>query len=98
MAAAIVKSLHGGITAAQARAIVRAIEIEVAGTRQDVERSRRTDALCQDPCNKMSAIRIELTGEIRRCFGSIGRQFIAATVAQTVLVVGYAYLFMTTIH
>ena len=41
---------------------------------------------------------IELKDEIRRCFGSIGRQFIAATAAQTVLVVGYAYLFVTTMH
>ena len=87
---------------AQARAIVRAIEIEIDGakdtlaTKQDIhvlrgEMSQVRSELRQE----MTELRGELKAEIHGSASSITRQMYAALLGQMAVLLGFAYFFAT---
>ena len=87
---------------AQARAIVRAIEIEIGGakdtlaTKQDIhvlrgELSQQRSELRQE----MAELRGELKAEIHGSASSVTRQMYAALLGQMAVLLGFAYFFAT---
>ena len=94
---------------AQARAIVRAIELEIAGAkdtlatkhdvlalRHDVEMSR-VDVRREmaELRGEMAALRGELTAEIHASASSVTRQLYLAVLGQMAGMLGFAYFFST---
>ena len=90
------------VAPAQARAIVRAIEIEIAGTK-DVLATKADVALLR---HEMSELRLEvkgdllrletkLEGKINEVASSITRQMYTAILGQMAVLLGFAYFFAT---
>jgi hypothetical protein len=87
---------------AQARAIVRAIEIEIGGakdtlaTKQDLHVLRGEMAqLRSDLRQEMAELRGELKAEIHGSASSVTRQMYAALLGQMAVLLGFAYFFAT---
>jgi hypothetical protein len=87
---------------AQARAIVRAIEIEIDGakdtlaTKQDIQVLRgETSQLRSDLRQEMAELRGELKAEIHGSASSVTRQMYAALLGQMAVLLGFAYFFAT---
>jgi hypothetical protein len=87
---------------AQARAIVRAIEIEIDGakdtlaTKQDIQVLRgETSLLRSDLRQEMAELRGELKAEIHGSASSVTRQMYAALLGQMAVLLGFAYFFAT---
>jgi hypothetical protein len=87
---------------AQARAIVRAIEIEIDGakdtlaTKQDIQVLRgETSQLRSDLRQEMAGLRGELKAEIHGSASSVTRQMYAALLGQMAVLLGFAYFFAT---
>jgi hypothetical protein len=80
---------------AQARAIVRAIEIEIAGARDTLATKNEILLLRQGLHQEMSELRSELKIEIHGSASSITRQMYVALLGQMAVLLGIAYFFVT---
>ena len=87
---------------AQARAIVRAIEIEIAGakdtlaTKHDIVLLRQEmSELRAELRGEMSELRGELKAEIHGSASGVTRQMYGAMLGQMALLLGIAYFFVT---
>lgn len=76
---------------AQARAIVRAIEIEIAGAKDTLATKHDIMLLRQE----MSELRGELKAEIHGSVSGVTRQMYGALLGQMALLLGIAYFFVT---
>jgi hypothetical protein len=86
----------------QARAIVRAIEIELAGAKDTLATKHDLLLLRQDFRSQISELRIELKsdlakleGKIHESASGITRQMYAAVLGQMAVLLGFAYFFAT---
>ena len=94
MQAESLKVLEGAeITPAQTRAIVRAIEIELARPKDTLATNIREDLAGLR--TSMAEWRAELRGEIHAAVGSATRQMYMALLVQTWVLLGYACFFAT---
>lgn len=81
------------VPSAQARAIVRAIEIEIAGAKDTL--ATKHDVLMLH--HEMAEIRGELKSEIHASASNITRQMYASMLGQMAVLLGIAYFFVTNI-
>ena len=92
------------LPAPQARAIVQAIEIEIAGARDTLATKQDTLLLRQDTAElghdlrqEMSKLELKIEGvrsEIHASASSISRQMYAALLGQMAVLLGIAYFFV----
>jgi hypothetical protein len=94
------------IPPAQARAIVRAIEIEIDGAKDTLATKHDLMLLRQDLRGEISDLRIELKSDIAKLEGKleakmheiasgIARQMYTAVLGQMAVLLGFAYFFAT---
>jgi hypothetical protein len=94
------------LSSGQARAIVRAIEIEIAGARDTLATKHDILVLRQEMRQEISDVRSglgqemaelrgELKGEIHASASSITRQMYASLLGQMAVLLGIAYFFVT---
>jgi hypothetical protein len=97
------------VAPAQARAIVRAIEIEIAGAKDTLATKHDVLALKQDfqalrgemselaatLRGEMAAMRGELIAEIHKSVSGVTRQMYLAILGQMAVMLGFAYFFAT---
>ncbi len=97
------------VAPAQARAIVRAIEIEIAGAKNTLATKHDVLALKQDfqalrgemselaatLRGEMAAMRGELIAEIHKSVSGVTRQMHLAILGQMAVMLGFAYFFAT---
>jgi hypothetical protein len=83
------------VAPAQARAIVRAIEIELAGAKDTLATKHDVLLLRQELRQEMAEMRGELRAEIHASASSITRQMYAALLGQMAVLLGFAYFFAT---
>ena len=79
------------VAPAQARAIVRASEIELVGAKDTLATKQDVMLLRQE----MSNMRGELRAEIHGSASSVARQMYAALLGQMAVLLGFAYFFAT---
>ena len=79
------------VAPAQARAIVRAIEIELSGAKDTLATKHDVLLLRQE----MAEMRGELRAEIHASASSITRQMYGALLGQMAVLLGFAYFFAT---
>jgi hypothetical protein len=85
------------VAPAQARAIVRAIEIEIAGLRGEMANLATKHELTkqgEDLRNEIANLRSEL-GNLRKEVGGVTRQMYVALLGQTTVMLGLFYFFLT---
>ncbi len=89
------------VAPAQARAIVRAIEIEIAGAKRAELRGEMSSMTAQ-LCGEMAQLKRELCDEVAEQFGKLradiaglARHMFVALTAQTVVLLGSFYFFFT---
>jgi hypothetical protein len=80
---------------AQARAIVRAIEIEIGGAKDTLATKHDLRELRSDLRQEMAELRGELKAEIHGSASSVTRQMYAALLGQMAVLLGFAYFFAT---
>ena len=80
---------------AQARAIVRAIEIELGGAQETLATKTDLQLMVQEFRREMAEIRGELRAEIQASASSIVRQMYGALLGQMAVLLGFAYFFAT---
>jgi hypothetical protein len=87
---------------AQARAIVRAIEIEIGGAKDTLATKHDLLLLGSDVRREMSELRQEMSelrgelkAEIHGSASSVARQMYAALLGQLAVLLGFAYFFAT---
>jgi len=81
----------------QARAIVQAIEIEIAGARDTLATKQDVVQLRQDMSDMRRGLEIKLEGvrtEIHASASSISRQMYAALLGQMAVLLGVGYFFV----
>ncbi len=81
----------------QARAIVQAIEIEIAGARDTLATKQDVVQLRQEMSDMRHGLEIKLEGvrtEIHASASSISRQMYAALLGQMAVLLGVAYFFV----
>jgi hypothetical protein len=94
------------VVPAQARAIVRAIEIEIAGAKDTLATKQDLLLLRQDLRAEISALRIEVKSDLAKLEGKlegmihgtasgITRQMYTAVLGQMAVLLGFAYFFAT---
>jgi hypothetical protein len=83
------------VAPAQARAFVRAIEIELAGAKDTLATKHDVLLLRQELRQEMAEMRGELRAEIHASASSITRQMYAALLGQMAVLLGFAYFFAT---
>jgi hypothetical protein len=93
---------NASVAPAQARAIVRAIEIEIAGakdtlaTKHDVLALRHDfDVLRADLCSEMAKLGGELHAEIHRAVSGATRQMYMALLGHMAMTLGFIYFLNT---
>ena len=90
----------------QARAIVRAIEIEIAGAKDTLATKHDLALLRQDLRDEIAELRVEIKGDmatletrleskIHESTSSILRQMYMAVLGQMAVLLGFAYFFAT---
>jgi hypothetical protein len=86
----------------QARAIVRAIEIEIAGAKDTLATKHdlltlenRLDSRISGLRTEMAQQGAELRAELHRSIGGVTRQMYMAIVGQMAVLLGFAYFFAT---
>ena len=90
----------------QARAIVRAIEIEIAGAKDTLATKNDLVLLRQDLRNEISDLRVELKSDLAKLeatleskihgsASSLARQMYTAVLGQMAVLLGFAYFFAT---
>jgi hypothetical protein len=85
------------LPAPQARAIVQAIEIEIAGARDTLATKQDVVQLRQEMSDMRHGLEIRLEGvrsEIHASASSISRQMYAALLGQMAVLLGIAYFFV----
>lgn len=82
---------NADVPSSQARAIVRAIEIEIAGARDTLATKHDILMLRQE----MAELRGDLKAEIHASASSIARQMYASLLGQMAVLLGVAYFFVT---
>jgi FtsZ-binding cell division protein ZapB len=80
---------------AQARAIVRAIEIEIEGAKDTLATKHDLHELRSDLRQEMAELRGELKAEIHGSASSVTRQMYAALLGHMAVLLGFAYFFAT---
>jgi hypothetical protein len=83
------------IAPAQARAIVRAIEIELAGAKETLATKSDLRSLAQELRQEMAELRGELRAEIHASASSTVRQMYGALLGQMAVLLGFTYFFTT---
>jgi hypothetical protein len=83
------------VAPAQARAIVRAIEIEIAGTKDTLATKQDLQVLRQELRQDMAELRGELKAEIHATVSGVTRQMYLAVLGQMTVLLGFAYFFAT---
>jgi hypothetical protein len=83
------------VAPAQARAIVRAIEIELAGAKEMLATKSDLKSLGQELRQEMAEMRGELRAEIHAGASSIVRQMYGALLGQMAVLLGFAHFFAT---
>jgi len=79
------------VAPAQARAIVRAIEIEIAGAKDTLATKHDVLSLRQE----LFEVRGELKAEIHASASGVTRQMYVAVLGQMAVLLGFAYFFAT---
>ena len=86
----------------QARAIVRAIEIEIAGAKDTLATKHdlltlesRLDSRINGLRTEMAQQGAELRAELHRSIGGVTRQMYVAILGQMAVLLGFAYFFAT---
>ena len=79
------------VAPAQARAIVRAIEIEIAGASDTLATKQDILMLRHD----MAELRGEIKAEIHTSVSGVARQMYVAVLGQMAVLLGFAYFFST---
>ena len=92
------------VPSGQARAIVRAIEIELAGAKDTLATKHDVLVLRQEISDvrsglrqEMAELRGELKAEIHASASSLARQMYASLLGQMAVLLGIAYFFVTNI-
>jgi hypothetical protein len=92
------------VPSGQARAIVRAIEIEIAGAKDTLATKHDILVLRQEISDvrsglrqEMAELRGELKAEIHASASSLARQMYASLLGQMAVLLGIAYFFVTNI-
>ena len=80
---------------AQARAIVRAIEIELGGAKDTLATKHDLQLFGARLREETGALRGELKAEIHGSASSVTRQMYAALLGQMAVLLGFAYFFAT---
>jgi len=87
---------------AQARAFIRAIEIEIAGAKDTLATKHDLMLLRQDLRNEIAELRIEFKGDmakleskIHESASGITRQLYTAMLGQMAVLLGFTYFFAT---
>jgi hypothetical protein len=83
------------VAPAQARAIVRAIEIEIAGAKDTLATKRDLDVLAADLRSEMAKLGGELHAEIHRAIGGATRQMYMALLGHMAMTLGFIYFLNT---
>ena len=83
------------VAPAQARAIVRAIEIELGSAKDTLATKQDVLLLRQELRDEMSQMRGDLRAEIHVSASSIVRQMYGALLGQMAVLLGFAYFFAT---
>jgi hypothetical protein len=83
------------VAPAQARAIVRAIEIELRSAKETLATKEDVRSLGQELRREMAELRGELRAEIHASASSIVRQMYGALLGQMAVLLGFAYFFAT---
>jgi len=90
------------VAPAQARAIVRAIEIEIAGASNTLATKQDLSEFRAETVRQFSALRVEiagqlseLRGELHRSISGVTRQMYMAILSQMAVLLGFAYFFAT---
>jgi hypothetical protein len=100
------------VAPAQARAIVRAIEIEIAGAKDTLATKHDVLALHQGAAVLRAELRGEMaalagqvraeiaqhTGDLRKEISGVTRQMYVALLGQTAVLLGFFYFFITTLR
>lgn len=79
----------------QARAIVRAIEIELESAKDTLATKQDLGSLGQELRREMAEMRGELRAEIHASASGIVRQMYGALLGQMAVLLGFAYFFAT---
>ncbi|SRR5258706_15920119 len=83
------------VVPAQARAIVRAIEIEIAGAKDTLATKQDLQVLRQELRQDIAELRGELKAEIHATVSGVTRQMYLAVLGQMAVLLGFAYFFAT---
>ena len=83
------------VAPAQARAIVRAIEIEIAGAKDTLATKRDLDLLRADLRTEMAKLGGELHAEIHRAVSGATRQMYMALLGHMAMTLGFIYFLST---
>ena len=83
------------VAPAQARAIVRAIEIEIAGAKDTLATKRDLNVLRADLRTEMAKLGGELHAEIHRAVSSSTRQMYMALLGHMAMTLGFIYFLNT---
>jgi hypothetical protein len=83
------------VAPAQARAIVRAIEIEIASAKDTLATKSDLFALGAELRSEIKQATAELRAEIARSVGGVVRQMYLAILGQMAVLLGFAYFFAT---
>lgn len=83
------------VAPAQARAIVRAIEIEIAGAKDTLATKRDLDVLRADLRTEMAKLGGELHAEIHRAVSGSTRQMYMALLGHMAMTLGFIYFLNT---
>lgn len=81
----------------QARAIVRAIEIEITGAKDTLATKQDLALLRQELRQEMTTLGAELRVEMHRGASSVTRQMYGALLGQMAVLLGIAYFFVTNV-
>ena len=83
------------VAPAQARAIVRAIEIEIAGAKDTLATKRDLDLLRTDLRTELARLAGELHAEIHRAVSGSTRQMYMALLGHMAMTLGFIYFLNT---
>ena len=83
------------VAPAQARAIVRAIEIEIAGAKDTLATKRDLDVLRADLRSEMAKLGGEVHAEIHRAVSGSTRQMYMALLGHMAMTLGFIYFLNT---
>jgi hypothetical protein len=86
------------VAPAQARAIVRAIEIELRSAKETLATKEDIRSLGQELRGEMAELRGELRADIHASASSMVRQMYGALLGQLAVLLGFAYFFATRVR